>query len=135
MLIKLLIAVKAKEDQQVSSASTNCPAQDHTWQLVVTQSKLVGSVDTHKLNLLPSFRSQSSPSCTSTTMFTPDIFNVDLEAQLKSTLTRLCHAHGVPHSGRKAQLLKRLRDYRDRLTPQPPATPATHGPATDPSSW
>ena len=49
LLIKLLIAVKAKEDQQVSSASTNCPAQDHTWQLVVTQSKLVGSVDSHKL--------------------------------------------------------------------------------------
>ena len=37
MLIKLLIVVKAKEDQQVSSTSTNCPAQDRTWQLVVTR--------------------------------------------------------------------------------------------------
>ena len=83
LLIKLLIAVKAKEDQQVSSASTNCPAQDHTWQLVVTQSKLVGSVDSHKLNLQPSFRRQSSPPHT-TDMSTPDIFTVDLEAQLQN---------------------------------------------------
>ena len=50
-----------------------------------------------------------------------DIRSVDLDAQLKTTLTRLCRAHGLPHSGVKAQLLARLRHYRDRLPPSSPA--------------
>ena len=47
--------------------------------------------------------------------------SLDLDAQLKTTLIRLCRELGIPHSGLKSQLVSRLLAYHARLPSSFPA--------------
>ena len=58
--------------------------------------------------------------------------SLDFDAQLKSTLIRLCRELGIPHRGLKSQLMTCLLAYRGRLPP--PLAPAAASSSVSPIS-
>ena len=63
-----------------------------------------------------------------------DLRTIDLDSQLKTTLIRLCRAHGLPHSGLKSLLLQRLHARRAELNQAASLPPAATIDAVTPAA-